>query len=118
MAISPTQLSLKHLKTNGWDVCIVEKWIAQAKKRIDAFGFGDLLGYHPEYVGATLFQVTTYDNTSARKKKILENICAKGWIKAGNGVIIHGWKKNKNKKWEVKEIVLKIEDFVDDQKKI
>jgi hypothetical protein len=110
--MSPTQRSLSKLRKEGWQVCIVEKWIAQAKKRIDAFGFGDILGFFmaPNNIknGATLFQVTSGTNFAARKKKILEIEGAKGWLMCGNSICIHGWRQLKNKKtgkyhWACKE---------------
>jgi hypothetical protein len=48
----PAQRSLKHLRDNGWTVVIVEKWIPVAGdwkrgKRVDVWGFGDLLACRP-----------------------------------------------------------------------
>lgn len=118
---SPTQRSLNKLRKEGWEVHIVEKWIPQARRRIDVFGFGDLLGYHvfdfrlAPYT-TTLFQVTSGSNFSARKKKILENEKAKGWLQAGNGICLHGWRKLKDKetkkyKWECKEEWIGLDAF-------
>lgn len=107
--MGPMQRSLKKLREEEWEVYIVEKWIPQARKRIDAFGFGDILGFNIlDYCYPTLFQVTSGSNFSARKKKILENEKAKGWLKCGGRICIHGWRKLKNKKtgkyhWECKE---------------
>lgn len=45
------QLSLKHLRKAGWQVAIVEKWLKapgmKFGKRIDVWGFGDLLACLP-----------------------------------------------------------------------
>lgn len=137
--MSPTQRSLAKLRKEGWEVCVVEKWIPQAKKRVDAFGFGDILGYKaniPNYFRpgeaypiesldmlatitmsyTTLFQVTTGSNFAARKKKILANEKAKGWFECGNGICIHGWrqlkdKKTGKKKWKCKEEWIKLDEI-------
>ncbi len=129
--MTPTQRSLNKLRKEGWEVCIVEKWIPQAKRRVDAFGFGDILGYntfdiffckpgegypvgnldevkHIKRPITALFQTTSGANFAARKKKILENPKAKGWLECGNGICLHGWRKLKNKKtgkyhWACKE---------------
>lgn len=110
--MSPTQRSLAKLRKEGWEVCVVEKWISQARRRIDAFGFGDLLGYLNDPATTStitaLFQVTSGSNFAARKKKILANEKAMGWLRCGNGICLHGWRKLKIKKtrkyhWECKE---------------
>lgn len=111
--MTPLQRSLKHLKDTGWTVCIVERWISQAKKRVDAFGFGDLLGYHADFQGATLFQPTSGPNMAARRKKIEENCNALGWLQAGNRIVIHAWRKTKPRgqktaKWSLKEEELNV----------
>lgn len=122
LIMSPTQRSLNKLRKEGWEVCIVEKWIPQARRRVDAFGFGDILGYHvfnlklAPYTTTALFQVTSGSNFSARIKKILEDSKAKGWLKAGNGICVHGWRKLKNKEtgkyhWECKEQWITLENF-------
>ena len=43
MAMSPTQLSIRHLKENGYLVSVVEKWNPFVKIRQDLFGFIDVL---------------------------------------------------------------------------
>lgn len=118
--MTPTQRSLNKLRKEGWEVCIVEKWLPQAKRRIDAFGFGDILGFKYyshlkplfgnmiNYYSAVLFQTTSGSNFAARKKKILINPKAIGWLQCGNGICIHGWRKLKNKEtgkyhWKCKE---------------
>lgn len=50
----PVQRSLAHLKANGWQVAIVERYIKapgmKFGRRIDVWGFGDLLACRPEIV--------------------------------------------------------------------
>jgi len=116
---SPTQRSLKHLREAGWTVCIVEKWIEAAQKRVDAFGFGDLLACKPPFVDKdehingpqiVLVQTTTMAHMAARKAKIYQNQQAAIWNKAGGKIILHGWAKRgprgKRKLWQVKEEIL------------
>ena len=43
MASLPTQRSLALCKKRGWRYAIVEKWIQATKRRVDVFGFGDIL---------------------------------------------------------------------------
>ncbi len=42
-----TPRSLEALRDRGFRTAIVERWIAAARKRIDAFGFADLLSFKP-----------------------------------------------------------------------
>ena len=49
----PVQRSLQSLRENGWEACVVEKWIPPRGSmkfgvRVDAFGFGDILACRPE----------------------------------------------------------------------
>lgn len=107
--MSPTQRSLASLRSAGWTVCIVEKWIAQIRQRKDAFGFGDLLAVKVGEPGATLVQTTSGANMSARIAKIRTNAAAAIWLAAGNRIVVHGWRKvvrNKRKVWEVKEHIM------------
>jgi hypothetical protein len=50
----PVQRSLAHLKKNGWQVAIVERYIKapgmKFGRRIDVHGFGDLLACRPAIV--------------------------------------------------------------------
>ena len=89
------QLSLKYLKDRSWIIDIVEKTIPKTFIKKDCFGFGDIIGIHPAYTGATLYQVTSYTNISARYNKIINLPQAYVWLRSGNKIIIHGWKKNK-----------------------
>ena len=71
--MSPTQLSLKHLRESGWTtLAIVEYWNPFARVRKDLFGFIDILAINDE--GEVLaVQTTSYTNINARCKKIAEN---------------------------------------------
>jgi hypothetical protein len=99
MATSPTQLSLKKLRADGYLVAITEKWNHFCKIRQDMWGIIDLLAIKENEILAV--QTTSASNMSARAKKIAdsENI---GMIrKSGIKVHIHGWVKT-GRKWECK----------------
>lgn len=89
--MSPTQRSLKYLRASGYAVGIVERWIERARKRIDLFGFIDLVAVRgDETLGV---QTTSGQNLAARiaKAKALPEFRA--WINTGNVVEFHGWRK-------------------------
>lgn len=90
---SPTQRSLAECKKRGWRACVVEKYNHHMKRRIDVFGFGDILVLDGE-PGALLIQATAA-GVSARVTKI-KTECkddAKLWLKAGNRIAVWGWTK-------------------------
>ena len=103
MATSPTQRSLKKLRDDGWTADVVEKWIPGANIRRDLFGFIDILCIAGNETLAV--QATSYNNISARVKKIAdhENI---GKVRdAGWCIQVWGWRKVKNR-WQVKIVDL------------
>ncbi|SRR5258706_4395691 len=116
MASKPVQRSLAHLRKNGWTVCIVEKWIPPRGKmpfgvRIDAFGFGDLLGCRVDPSTGegmiALFQATDHTSFSKHKLKILGIPEFQKWKSADGLVFLHGWGKRgprgKRKVWTLRE---------------
>jgi hypothetical protein len=104
MKTSPLQRSLKKLRSEGWLVCNVEKWIAQIKQRKDAFGFGDLLAVKVGVPGALLVQTTSGSNSASREAKVRASAEAGIWLAAGNRIEVHGWSKRggvgKRKLWQ------------------
>jgi hypothetical protein len=100
---SPTQRSLKHLRTAGYTADVVEKWIPGANIRRDLFGFIDILAIRDtEIVGV---QATSGSNVSSRVTKITEHDNLAAVRKAGIRVLVHGWTKCKGR-WAVREIDL------------
>jgi len=87
---SPMQLSLAYLNQSGYTCQIVEHWNAFARKRMDCFGFGDILAYKPQ-CGIALVQTTSWPNFSARKLKILTSPHYQGWRKAGGRILLQAW---------------------------
>ena len=102
MAASPTQLTLKKLRDDGYNtVAITEKWNPHARVRQDLYQCIDVLAISDE--GEVLaIQCTSKSNMSARIHKIednehISNIRAAGWQ-----FEVCGWFKNKQGRWEVK----------------
>jgi len=104
---SPTQRSLKFLRSAGWTAAVVERWNPYAKIRQDVFGFADLIAFRgPQTV---LVQCTTASNMAARRAKIASIPAAADWRnpEVNRYVLLHGWKKSgprgKRKTWHVTE---------------
>lgn len=95
--MTPTALSLRHLRAEGWTVDVCERWIpsfAGGKVRKDLFGIVDLVALRgTETMGV---QTTSHTNALSRIKKILDDehadqlaaLHAAGWA-----VVVHGWAK-------------------------
>jgi hypothetical protein len=104
MAMSPTQLSLKYLRDQGYTVAITEKWNSHARIRQDLLGFIDLLAIKN---GQTLaIQTTSASSFAARKSKIQNHENLPIVLSAGWNVTIHGWRKNCNNQWTLREHVV------------
>ena len=99
MATSPTQLSLKKLRADGYLVAITERWNAFAKIRQDMWGFCDLLAIKENEILAV--QTTSASNMSARAHKIADSEHVGMVRKSGMKIHIHGWIKT-GRKWECK----------------
>jgi hypothetical protein len=129
MASKPTQRSLAHLRQEGWTVCIVEKYLPargnmKFPRRIDAFGFGDLLACRAwartdnptERTEKEIALVQTTGSPSSggwfaqHRAKILALPEFQQWKDAGGLVLLHGWAKRgprgKRKVWTLREEVL------------
>ena len=100
MATSPTQLSLKLLREQGWLVDVVEKWIPGANIRKDLYGFGDLLCIKGK--DTLVVQTTTASNMSARINKIADHENVRKVREAGWAIHVHGWHLDAKRKWHCK----------------
>jgi len=112
MSDSPTRLSLKLLRKEGWHVEVVERWNPHARIRNDLFGFADLIAIrdaHPPM----LVQVTTSTNFQARRRKILAEQRALIWLHSSGTILLHGWKPKKKRgvPRECREEAITAEDF-------
>ena len=100
MATSPTQLTLKKLRSDGYNtVHVCEYWNAFARRRIDLFNFIDVLAISDD--GQVLaVQCTSKSNVSSRINKIANNDNIGAVRKAGWTIQVWGWFKNKSNRWE------------------
>jgi hypothetical protein len=111
MAISPTQLSLKMMREQGYYAEVVERYNSFTRKRNDLCGFIDILCLRPgEVVGV---QTTSNSHVSDRSKKIREHENFKKVTDAGIKVVVHGWEK-KNNRWVAREVEILPQNNVED----
>jgi hypothetical protein len=99
---SPTQRSKALLEEQGYTVAIVEHWNQWARRRVDLFGFVDLLAIRENETLAV--QTTSGSNVSARVNKIAEHENVAAVRKAGWRIIVHGWAKNSKGRYVLREV--------------
>lgn len=92
MSLTPTQLSLRHLRDQGWPLVeVVERWNPHARIRQDLFGIIDVLAVGP--AGVLAVQTTSHSNVASRIRKIAEHPNVAAIRDAGIAIHVHGWKK-------------------------
>jgi hypothetical protein len=92
--MSPTARTLAWLRKTGALAQVVERYNPHAKRRVDLFGFIDVVALDggPGTLGV---QTTSAGNVAHRMDK-LRTTCAGAmdrWLAAGNRLTIHGWAK-------------------------
>lgn len=98
MTLSPTALTLRHLREQGYTAAVVEFWNPHAGIRQDLFGFIDVIGIRP---GETIaVQTTSVGEVSRRVRKIADSPLVGAVREAGWTIHVHGWAK-KNGRWEL-----------------
>lgn len=98
--MTPTQRSLKHLRDQGYLAQVVEKWIPQARRRQDLYGFIDILAIRDNEVLGV--QATSRSNVSSRVRKIAESPHIDAVRDAGIRIEVHGWGKMASGRYEVR----------------
>ena len=115
--LSPTQRTLKFLRTQGYIAGIVERFVSipgTFGKRIDLFNFIDIIAIKPDEIWGIQSCGQTF---AEHNRKILENEIAPEWLEAGGKLQLIGWRKLKVKrggkamKWEPKTKIYVLEDF-------
>ena len=92
--MTSTKLSSDYLEKDGWMCGVVERWIPQAKRRIDLFGFLDMVCIKKGQPMLGI-QATASGNATARIRKITDSESAKLWLSCGYLIEVHDWVKRK-----------------------
>src|ERR1043166_1347497 len=101
---SPTQRTLAELRKRGYPlVQVVERWNPHAKVRQDMFGIIDVFAVGDDIVAV---QATSGSNVSARVAKITESDALAHLRRANIRVLVHGWTKRANGRYELREVDL------------
>jgi len=112
----PGQRSMALLRKQGWDPWVVEKWIAQTKRRLDLWNFGDIIAMK-DGEPHLIVQTTSGSNVSSRVAKIVAEPRALMWLQTGGRIAVHGWRKvlqkpgSSRRVWKPREVEITLEDF-------
>lgn len=91
--MSPTERTLKYLRSQGYSAVVTERWNPFARIRQDLFGIVDVLAVKP---GETLgVQCTSNANVASRVTKIADHESTPRLREAGWRLEVHGWTKGK-----------------------
>jgi hypothetical protein len=101
--VSPTARSLEYLRRTYPLVQVVEKWIPQARRRVDLYGIGDILAVSDTDI--VLVQTTSSSNVAARIRKIADSPATPTLRNAGIRIVVHGWAKSRRTgRYELREV--------------
>ena len=102
---SPTELTIKTLKKEGYTVGIVEKYNSFIKIRQDLYGCIDILACRAGEKDILAVQCTTVSNQSSRMAKAMQEPRLAVWLGSGGRFEVWGWAKKGprggRKLWEV-----------------
>lgn len=92
--MTPTARSVARARKAGYLAGVVERWIPQGRRRIDLYGFVDILAIHAgdgvQPSDTLAIQATTGANAAARVAKIREMPEARVWLECGHRIEVHG----------------------------
>jgi hypothetical protein len=78
--MTPTARALAECRRLGWECGVVERWIPHVRRRVDLFGFIDLIAIDADVTYG--IQVTTGSNHAERRRKIRESPLALAWLRS------------------------------------
>jgi hypothetical protein len=99
--MTPSQRTVAHLRKLGYQTANVEHYNYFTKRKHDLFGCIDILAIGNNETLAV--QVTSKSNMSARIKKIEASEALPEMLRSGWRVIVHGWFRKENGRYELKE---------------
>jgi hypothetical protein len=89
--MTPTRLTLRRLREEGWVCQVVEYWNPFSRTRKDLFGCIDILAVKGERTLGV--QCTSNAHVAERLRKARESEELKAWLEAGNEFQVWGWSK-------------------------
>lgn len=97
--MSPTQRTLRHLRSLGYLPAVVERWNPHARIRQDLWGWCDVLAVKASEVLAVQ---ATAGAVAARVRKVRESATFDAVKAAGVRIEVHGWTKRANGRYALR----------------
>lgn len=91
--MSPTERTLKWLRTQGYTCAVVERRIPHTFTTRDLFGCIDIVAIKPGQLGVLGVQVTSAAHLADRTRKVLAEPRSAMWRACGNWLWVVGWSK-------------------------
>jgi len=111
--MSPTQRALAYCREHGWTAQVVEKWVPQARRRIDLLGCIDMVVLDGQGGGPLGVQVCAGSSHAARREKALEEPRLRAWLAAPARFEVWSWSKRgargKRKLWTLRREGIAVE---------
>lgn len=92
--------SAQHLRKDGYAVSLIFDRSTNTTGCV--FGMANIIAFHTRFWGCLLVCVLNEKMFSKTLKKLLSLPYAKDWIRCGNRLMIHSWKRNK-RKWSLEQ---------------
>jgi hypothetical protein len=108
--MSPTGLTMRHLRRLGFLPATCERWIPGRNIRVDLFGIGDVLGVHPRDRAVLLVQCTSDAHVGDRLKRVRARPQLPALLAAGLAVEVWGWSMRAGR-WRLRRVALRPEDL-------
>ncbi len=113
MSLVSCRKSMEHLRKEGYLVWKVEFWNPHAHKRVDMWGFADLLAIRPRTdcrgESRLLVQSCT-DDLAKHERKLQAEPRVLVALRSGFSVQIHAWRKFKHQRGRVLSVVSMVDD--------
>lgn len=103
MATSPTTLTLKFLRAQGFLCQKVEYWNAFAHRRVDLYGIADICACCVDS-GILLVQACAATDHAKRRAKCLNSDTLPQWLRAGGRFQVISWAKRKEMRHHTRKV--------------
>jgi hypothetical protein len=119
---SQSSRTLRILRDRGYFVSVVEQVLPHSFIKRDCFGAFDILAVRADEPGVIGVQVCASDRKADHVAKLREIEAVWAWLRAGNRILIHSWRKRRERhpetrrwstpRWAVAEIPVTLEDLM------
>lgn len=110
MSTSPTSLTLRRLREQGFVAAPVERFLPQVNRKRDLFGVADVLAFHPRDRVFLLVQATSIGHVADRLARCRVRPELALWLRAGGVFEVWGWSW-RGGQWQLKRVQVSPNDL-------